>query len=68
VLAFQPAANERDDAEGGTVQPLRVVEIRTSGTESATSQMSWKAATAMRNESGLRSTPRAECRLEGLPL
>ena len=32
--------------------------IRTTGTESADSQMSWKAATATRNESGLRSTPR----------
>src|SRR5260370_12160954 len=68
VLDFQPTANEWDDTEGGTVQPLRVVDDKNQ--RYGVRQFADELVDRDRNSEriGLEVDAQTECRLESLPL
>src|SRR6266550_519224 len=68
VLGFEPAANEGNDAEGGTVQPLRVIDDQNQryGVRYFADELEDRDRNAERIR--LEVDAQAECRLEGLPL
>ena len=68
VLGFQPAADESNDAQGGTVQPLRVVDDQDHGY--GVSHFADELESRHRNAERIRLEveAQAEGRLELLPL